>query len=240
LLYWLDEQAGERFDFRIYRATALAMLGRSQEACAIIEAERAKLREQGNMTYLATAGQVMSFVAMRAGKLELAERLLSDACSFLETHGERGLHSILAARLSVLVADRGRLDEAEAWAARALQLGALDDVLTQTIVRRGRAKVLARGGDGAAAERLAREAVELILATDNLEEQADTYADLADVLSYAAKTTQAARALDTAATLYRKKGDIVGQKVVLLRRAALDNNDAASLSHGKGKRDGAD
>ena len=55
----------------------------------------------------------------------------------------------------------GRLDEAQAWASRADELGASEDPVTQLRSRAVRARVLARSGEHAEAERLAREAVAL-------------------------------------------------------------------------------
>jgi hypothetical protein len=72
------------------------------------------------------------------------------------------------------------------------KLGASDDALTQMLWRQVRAKVLARRGDTADAERLAREAVAIGEETDMVDAQGDTYADLGEVLSLADKTDEAA------------------------------------------------
>ena len=61
-----------------------------------------------------------------------------------------------------------RLDDAEAWAARAAELGASDDTMTQMLWRQVKAKVLARRGEHAEAEQLAREAVAIGEDTDQL------------------------------------------------------------------------
>ena len=102
-----------------------------------------------------------------------------------------------------------RLEEADAWAGRAAELGASDDALTQMLWRQVRAKVLARRGEHAEAERLAREAVAIGEETDMLDAQGDAYADLAEVLLLAGKPDEAAAALEQALERYERKGNLV-------------------------------
>ena len=102
-----------------------------------------------------------------------------------------------------------RTPQAEECASRALNLGASDDALTQTLSRQVRAKVMANRGRQAEAEQLAGEAVRLASATDLLNVQADAYSDFADVLSFAGKTEEAAAALGQALKRYTRKGNIV-------------------------------
>jgi tetratricopeptide (TPR) repeat protein len=212
LLSWLDEHGSDsRATFRLARSAALVMLGRIDEAMAILEAEHAAIRAQGTFSDPGLEGQRMSFIAVRAGRLELADEILADACRALESQGERATFSTSAARRAVVLAELGRIDDAELWAARATDAGASDDVLTHILAKRALAKALARRGESDAhAERVAREAVKLSLTTDFLDEQADAYTDLAEVLERAARHTEAADALQTAITLYNEKGDITG------------------------------
>lgn len=102
-----------------------------------------------------------------------------------------------------------RLDEADAWANRAAELGASDDVWTQLLWRQVRAKVLAHRGKHAEAERLALEAVAVGEETDMLDAQGDVYADLAEVLILTGKSTEAAAALEHALARYERKGNLV-------------------------------
>ena len=162
----------------------------------------------------------MSSIAARAGMLELAEDILADACRSLEAQGERATFSTSAARRAVVLAELGRLQEAELWAAKATEAGASDDILTHILAKRALAKALARRGDSQTqAEHLAREAVRLSLATDLLDEQADAYMDLADVLQRVGRRTEPAEALEAAVRLYQAKGDTTG---VAQARARLD------------------
>ena len=103
----------------------------------------------------------------------------------------------------------GRYDEADALAERSKELGAVDDVATQAIWRRVRALVLIQRGDVAGAERLAREALELMAVTDSINVRAETLIDLAEVLDAAARTAEASEALRLAVALFEQKGNIV-------------------------------
>jgi hypothetical protein len=73
------------------------------------------------------------------------------------------------------------------------ELGASDDALTQMLWRQARAKVLARRGNIAEAERLAREAIAIGAATEMPDTQADAQSDLAEVLTRTGRTKPRAR-----------------------------------------------
>ena len=102
-----------------------------------------------------------------------------------------------------------RLEEAEAWAGRAAELGASDDATTGLLWRQVRAKVLARRGEHAEAERLAHDAVAVGATTDFLNAQGDGYADLAEVLLLGGKRVDAAAALEQALERYQRKENLV-------------------------------
>jgi class 3 adenylate cyclase/tetratricopeptide (TPR) repeat protein len=221
LLAWLDEHGSDnRAAFRIMRGAVLVMLGHTEEAMAILEAEHAAIHAQGTWADPGQAGQRMSFIAVRAGRLELADEILAEACRSLEAQGERGMFSTTAARRAVVLADLGRLEEAETWANKATDAGASDDIFTHILAQRALAKTLARRGD-ARAEQVARDAVNRALTTDFADEQADAYTDLADVLERAGKPGEAAEVLRTAIKLYHAKGDVTGAAAARTRVEAL-------------------
>ena len=83
-----------------------------------------------------------------------------------------------------------RLDEADAWAGRAAELGASDDVDSRCSGGRSGRRCCARRGEHAEAERLAREAVAIGDGTEMLDAQGDAYADLAEVLLLAGRRTK--------------------------------------------------
>jgi tetratricopeptide (TPR) repeat protein len=106
-----------------------------------------------------------------------------------------------------------------------VELGASDDAFTQMLWRQAKAKVLARRGEHAEAERLAHEAVAVGEETDFLDAQGDAYADLAEVLLLAGKPDEAAAALDQALGRYERKGNLVSTQRAQTRLAEL--RDAA-------------
>jgi Flp pilus assembly protein TadD len=74
--------------------------------------------------------------------------------------------------------------------------------------RTARAKIRARQGDFEQAESLAREAVSLGEPTDFVTIRAGALSDLAHVLALAGRTEEALAAVDGAARLYERKGNL--------------------------------
>jgi tetratricopeptide (TPR) repeat protein len=75
--------------------------------------------------------------------------------------------------------------------------------------RRARAKVLARRGEYADAEQLAREALDLSIATECRNWQGYALFDLAEVLEFAGERGAARAALERAVGLHEQKGNLV-------------------------------
>jgi len=75
--------------------------------------------------------------------------------------------------------------------------------------RQVRAKVLARRGEHANAERLALEAVAICEETETLDAQGDAYVDLAEVHLLAGRANEANEALKQALARYERKGNVV-------------------------------
>ena len=225
LLAWLDEQATSSMRnpyLGAFRSIALAMLGRFDEARAILTSVRAGLADRGAKLQLGVAmGQVGVELELLAGDAAAAARLGEDGCLLLEEAGERSFLSTADGYLGQALYALGDLDAAESRASSAAQLGASDDALTQTLARQVRSKVLARRGRKAEAEQLARDAIELASATDLLNVQADAYFDLAEVLVLARKTEDVAPALGQALARYERKGNIVGAERTRARLADL-------------------
>src|SRR4029079_5008243 len=151
-----------------------------------------------------------------------AAELGAECCRQLEELAEHGTLSTAAARLAEALYQLARLYEAEKWVSRAAELGASDDALTQLLWRQVKAKVVARRGQSAEAEELAREAVTIGDKTDMLKAQGDAYGDLAEVLSIARRPMDAAAALRQALERYERKGNIVSTQRVQARLAELD------------------
>jgi class 3 adenylate cyclase/tetratricopeptide (TPR) repeat protein len=225
LLTWLDEQGIRHPAHRGQQAMALAMLGRFDEARAIVAALRAELADRRAMIPLALAtGHQSIELEMLACDPAAAAEFGQEGCRLLDELGEHAWLSTAAGLLAQALYALDRLDEADAWATRAAELGASDDAITQMLWRQVRSKVLARRGEHAEAERLAREAVAIGEATDLLDSQGDAYADLAEVFVLGGKNSDAAAALERAAAKYKRKGNLVSTQRA---RARLDGLTAA-------------
>ena len=95
--------------------------------------------------------------------------------------------------------------------------------MTQMLWRQVKAKVLARRGEHAEAERMARGAVAVGEETDILNAQGDALADLAEVFLLAGRPDEAAAALEQAIERYERKGNRVSTGRAQTRLAALQH-----------------
>jgi class 3 adenylate cyclase len=213
LLTWLDDNeppVGRDHFLRAYRAATLAMLGRFDEARTILVEERAELADRGGGVLLANITAFESAAIERwAGDPAAAIEFGTRGWSLYHELGETGYLAGAAGDLAHAHYALDQLDEADAWAARAAELGTSDDAWKETVWRQVRAKVLARRSDHAQAEQLAREAVSIADETQMLNAQADAYADLAEVLLLGGDLEKAAAALEEAHMRYERKGNLV-------------------------------
>ena len=213
LLAWLEERQptwGSLHSFRANRGQALSMLGRFEEARSLLADVRTEQLDRGAGIQLAVGlahGDVS--VELLAGAPERAAEVGEQGCKLLDELGEQSLLSTALGYLGQAYYALDRLDDADAAAGRAAELGASDDVLTQMLWRQVRAKVLVHRGEGEAAERLAREAVALSDTTEMLNAQADAYADLGEVLVLARRPEEAATAFEQALERYERKENLV-------------------------------
>ena len=225
VLAWLDAiepREGRNYWLRSNRAKVLGMLGRFEEARAVLADSRAVLAERGNGIPLGTTfGMDSVEVEMWAGDPAAAAAFGAEGCRLLDELGEHSVLSTAAGMLAQALYALDRLEEADHWAGRAAELGASDDAITQVLWRQVRAKVLARRGELAEAERLAREAVAVCEKTDFLDAQGDAHTDLAEVLSLAGRPKEAAAALKQALGCYERKGNLVSTQRAKTRLAEL-------------------
>jgi tetratricopeptide (TPR) repeat protein len=231
LLAWLDKQeaAGMRSHYlRRTRAKALAMLGRFDEARTILQEVRAESADRGGELSLAMTALDSAEVELRASDPAAALAFGEEGSKRFGELGEKAIvvNTVLQRAQALYALDR--LDEARAWAGRAAKLGANDEPFTQMLWRQVRAKVLARRGENAEAERLAREAVAIGEKTDMLSEQGDAYADLAEVLAVADRPNDSAEALEQALACYQRKENVVMSERVRARLAELQSSGTAA------------
>jgi tetratricopeptide (TPR) repeat protein len=211
------------------RAGFVAMQGGLAEAREICRTTRATFEELGAKLSILNNSFISGPLELWAGDPVAAERVLRESCEAFEAMGERSWLCSLAAFLAEALYLQGRFDEAEDWIRRAEDAAGQHDLGAQADIRSVRAKVLARRGEFEAAERMAREGVDLAARTSETDHEGDGYFDLAEVLRLAGKPDDAAAALQDALRLWEAKGNLVSAEKArtLLNEAAGE----AGLSH---------
>jgi class 3 adenylate cyclase/tetratricopeptide (TPR) repeat protein len=233
LLAWQDEQE-ERDQrnplLRVHRAGALAMLGRFDEARAVLAGLQAELAERGGKMLDLMSAYATRHVAVSAGDPAAAAAAGEEHYRLLEELRLPAYLPSLAGQVAQAYCELGRLEDAAAWASRAADLATSHDAHAQMGWRQVRAKVLAHGGEHAEAESLAREAVAVGEGTDFLDAQGDAYVDLAEVLALGDRPGDAAKALAEALARYERKENLVMAERVRARLAKLQSSDTAAPS----------
>jgi class 3 adenylate cyclase/tetratricopeptide (TPR) repeat protein len=202
-----------------------AMRGNIEAARRLVAESRRRAAELGQHLWAAGASMNEAEIELNAGDPERAAEVALEGVTELERLGEQGWLSTVAGWAAEALYRLGRDDEAWDLTETAERAGAPDDVITQMLILQVRAKILARRGELAEAERLAREAASWAEPTDALEEKANSYRDLAIVLSAAGKSEEALAALARAYEWYGAKGHTAGVARVEKLRSEL----AASL-----------
>jgi tetratricopeptide (TPR) repeat protein len=208
---------------RTHGAAALAMLGRFEQARAVLTELEAELVERGATHLLAAVkGGYRLDVELLAGDAAAAVAAGEESCRIDDELGHQAELSTVAGRLALAFCALGKFEEAERWAARSAELGSTDDATTQMLWRQAQATVLAQRGDHAEAVRLAGEAVAIGEQTEMLNGQADAYADLGEVLALAGRQQEAGEALNEALRRYERKENFVMAERMRARLAELE------------------
>jgi tetratricopeptide (TPR) repeat protein len=184
-----------------------SMNGELDAARDLLKSSRAQLRDLGQGVHVASTAVDLARVEMRGGDLAQAQREVQVDCDFLAAKGETYVLSTLWSLLALLVREQGRDDEALELTQRAEQATAHDDTESQALWRMARAPILARQGELALAEQLARHAVDLVKGTESPMLKAETQAELASVLALAGRPEEAREAVALATEHFVAKGD---------------------------------
>ena len=168
-------------------------------------------------------------VELLAGEPAAAVAELQRGYETLKELGERGRLSTIAALLARALAAEGRAAEADEAATASAEAASDDDLVSQIIWRGTRARLLARRSEHEAAERLARDAVELAESTDYLNFHGDALVDLAHVCASAGRAEEAAETLERARRLYEEKGNVVSAERT--RRALAELTGRPPVAH---------
>jgi class 3 adenylate cyclase/predicted ATPase len=160
-------------------------------------------------------------VGLLLGDAEFAERELRAGYEFLEAIGERGIRSTIATHLAEALYCLDRKAEAEHFADLSLELSSKDDIASQARGRAVKAKLLAAKGDYEASDSLARDAVELSEATDDLFMHSQVLMALAEVLRLGGRDADAIPVLRQAVEVSERKGNVVTAQEARARLAGL-------------------
>jgi len=216
IIAFLDEEAawGREKGFPFLEAdAALAgpylypMLGRFEEGRELLARSKSIFGELGAKYNVAEACWAGAQLERLAGDGAAAERELREALRIHEEMGTKRYSSYVRAQLARIVYEQGREGEALGLLEQAEQEGTRENIRFRLQWRTARAKVLAGRGETAEAARLAREAVDIVAATDNINAQADALVDLAEVLRVGGNEAEAIAALEKAVALYEEKGN---------------------------------
>jgi class 3 adenylate cyclase/tetratricopeptide (TPR) repeat protein len=186
-----------------------AMQGRFDQARQLLAQARAIHQELASPVDLQTLAFWTAPLEMLAGEPASAENELRPACEFFQARGEQGLLSTLAAFLADALYEQGRVDEAPHWVQVSRETATSDDHDAQARWRSVEAKLLAKREEFDEAEAVAREAIDVIGRSDELDNQAQMHVSLVEVLRLAGRNEEAIRALDEALVLFERKGNLV-------------------------------
>ena len=200
----LSDRQGEAL-VRLSLASLVAMSGDLDRARSLYRQARAMLEDLGAVVDGALTCLTSGRIELLAGDPAAAEQELRRDHELLVELGELYYRPLVTAMLAQAVCVQQRWEEADELATDAAELAGEDDVEPQALWRSVRAKVLAASGDFDPAVSLAREAVDLLGATDALFVQVEALLDLAEVLRLARRDAEARSALERARELCELK-----------------------------------
>jgi len=204
----LSRESGDS-NLLIFTSALFAMLGQFEEARSRFSATRTYLEDRGLLRLVGTIALHGGWLERLAGDLEAADAALADGIAILQSLGETGVLSTLAAMRAGVLVELGRAEEAEASIRLAQENGAPDDIATQVAWRSAAAELAADGGRLKDAQRLVGEAIALVEPTDFLELRGGVFEAQAWVESRAGRRDRWSAALARAIAEYEAKGDVV-------------------------------
>jgi tetratricopeptide (TPR) repeat protein len=152
-----------------------------------------------------------------AGRADAAEAALHASCETCIEFNESALLASRAAELADTLCDQSRTEEAQSWIDISRERAAPEDRDAQSSWRSVAARVAAKQGDLALAEKLGREALAIVEATDALNHHAKVLLDLAEVLFKADRHDEGVQLVQRAVYLYEVKGNVAAKNLARTR-----------------------
>jgi tetratricopeptide (TPR) repeat protein len=218
-LEWIEQRPQLQRRSPGLAAELLAMTGRFDEAHAALaaaEERRAEIGSEQSLGYVAQCAAVAGLEGDWAAT-EAAARL---ACELSEAQTQVSNFQLFSCERAAALIELERFDEAARCLERAEDLAPSDEREPRVKSRALWARLLAKRGETAEAERLAREAVALAEATDMPNLRGEARLALAAVLVRAGKNPRPE--LEQALADYERKGNLVmaGRTRALLAKAS--------------------
>jgi tetratricopeptide (TPR) repeat protein len=197
-----------------------AMRGDFEQARDLYRRSRGILEEFGWKLQAALTSIDSGPIELLAGDPAAAEAELRRDYETLESMGERNYISTTAAFLSETLYRRGDLEQAESFTRLSEEVAAPDDVASQSLWRSVRGRILARRGETAEGEALARAALDAMRTSDEPDARAEALLALGEVLELGGRADEASTAIREALELFESKGNVVSAARAVDRLAA--------------------
>jgi class 3 adenylate cyclase/tetratricopeptide (TPR) repeat protein len=183
-----------------------AMVGRFDEARRAERRSR-RIKEELGLAFTLAVGDIwLGELELYAGDHPAAEQAFGAAATFLEERGDRNFYPTAAAGLARARFHQQRYEEADEALRSAEATTASDDFITVVWTLGTRARLLVREGTADEAAASAERGVALASETDDLNLQAESLIELADILR---DTERAGHALEQALGLAVSKENVV-------------------------------
>jgi tetratricopeptide (TPR) repeat protein len=188
----------------------VARQGRFEEARELVGAAVVAYEELGaRLDAVATAAFSRADIELLAGDHAAAETALREGYEAFGSLGEVGQRASVAAMLARTLRSGGRSAEAERFTRLVEETASEEDIWSQVLHHMARAGLLADAGNLGDAERVAREALAIVEATDLLDLHGDVLLELAAVLRSGGRVDEARKCIETGIGLYEAKGNVV-------------------------------
>ena len=198
-------------------ANIRAWLGGLEAMRGMFEAGREEVRraetiysELGLMNAVADhCTRMLAMIDLLEGSTDEAVQRFRAPCELAQQLHQIAVLASRAAELAEALYTAGSYDEAEEWTAVARASAGNDDIDAALVWKPVEARLLARKGAIAEAERIALEALVLAERTDALNRHGETLLALAEVLGAAGREEEALAKARAALDLFERKGNIV-------------------------------